>query len=325
MSAGKRRALLEQMQAVGVRLGYDRGCVVASDSNPAYGLHTPYDFMPLMRYDDETFMDNFVRSCEQFGVTAIVPTHEREYKVMSQIARALPHVRIIWSKLANDLVCDKLHLATMCSRWRIPYPRTWRLDRINGKDSPEFPLWMKDRDSTVDERLKPVILKDWKDVAYWYSKRPDAIVQEYITGHEGFMHVFYSEAGDITGAVPCLDWAGRDWSMSVPVARTDTWKSEYAELAMHVSAMINVSLGLDRLVGPVDIDYMWTERGLVLLDINCRMGDNFPLAVAATEPEGMGTMLFQLAAGQEVTNQKIGEYKQIQVVHYDNQEFEELR
>ena len=186
--------------------------------------------------------------------------HERFRGVGTTLCLSAPEV----VRVCSDKVLTNEHLTAA----GIDTPRLFQYDKIRDGD---FPLFMKPRRGSSAKDIHK--LADRRQLEFYWTEHPDAIIQEFIPGQEYTLDIFTDFAGEPRCVVPRqrIEVRGGEVSKSLTVK-----DGELIEVGMRAVR----ALGGGR--GPITVQCFRTPAGRVtVIEINPRLGGGVPLAIAA--------------------------------------------
>jgi carbamoyl-phosphate synthase large subunit len=300
------------MAEVGKSLESEHGdsCkVYAGDANPHSASFWVVDHILLPRYDDICFPERLLNFCEAKIIQGIVPMGEREYDRLLELRETLAHkgTRVILPPKETVHLCkDKWKLAQFLRSVPIGHPATFLLSDQEMKiNELPYPLYIKPR-VTTDGGFQG-LLEGPSDVIYWRQKQPRSILQELVKGKEVTVDILTDRWGTLINYVPRERIFVRGGEVYKGRSIRDRRFDLFCEQIVHAF----------RATGILTVQCFLPELGPpILIEINTRIGGGFPLTVVATEPDGFGTALFRLVAGNDLAP-RIGQYRQLTMLRFD--------
>lgn len=166
---------------------------------------------------------------------------------------------------------DKLLSFQHLIKSRIPTPKTWSLDEALRLRNPRFPLYVKPRAGSAARGH--YLCDDRASLDLLAHRVTDAIVQEYIRGHEYTLDAYAGFDGRPQCIVPRL-------RLEVRTGEVSKGRTERNRPVMAVGAKVVRSLA--DCVGVITIQCIQSEDGAVrVIEINPRVGGGIPLAISA--------------------------------------------
>lgn len=271
-SAGQRVILVQIFQQTLKELGLDLK-VYASDMYPdlAPACYVADDRFAMPCCDDEGYMDELIRECQEHQIGLIIPTIDPELLVFAANEKRLREagVTVVEPDMAFIKICrDKRLTAELFPQKGIPVPQ------MMDKDHLTFPLFTKPYDGSRSINAHAILSRNKLSKALLDD--PKQIFMEYIDKREYAeftVDMYYGKDFHVKGIVPRERLKVREGEISKGITRKNfilhllKEKMEYME---GVRGCICIQLF-----------YRKSDNDVKGIEINPRFGGGFPLSYYA--------------------------------------------
>ena len=317
-SIGKRVQLIKHLKKNFKIIGVDAG-----DLNPAKAFVD--EFYKIPRSDEDGYLEEILRICEENCVEAVIPLYEGEFNILQDARKEFEKIGVL-------LLLSNEEIHNMCKdkektfeyffmNTDIKVPTVYNEQEVNeiieNSEESSFPLIIKPRDGMGSQGVFKINNVD--ELKFFRSYVKDGIVQQYINGQEYTVDVLVDLNGKPIYIVPRLRLEVRAGEVvkSKSIHDQDIIDETIKLIKYLDSCRDEHGLGL---LGPLTIQFFKTEKGEVyLIEINPRFGGGVPLSFESGADYSKG--ILNIIKGKKT--EYIEEFKEITMLRYDDAVFSE--
>jgi len=266
-SVGRKVHLVRQLRKC---LEGSGGKVLSTDcSRSAAGLYVSDGFRIVCRSADASYLDELKRICEEEDIDWILPVRDEDLLILSEAKPELEAagVGVLVSPPETVSVCwDKLSFFRFGVKHGLSVIPTFDLE--TRRDVP-FPCFVKPRWGSAAEGGMKVT--DRAELEALLKRGRGLMAQRLITGAEYTADCF-------------ADWQGKLRAVVVRKrVRTRAGQTDVGETVVHdeIERMCFEVAGALELVGAVNMQFIDSEEGLFLLEVNPRFSGGIAVSMAA--------------------------------------------
>jgi carbamoyl-phosphate synthase large subunit len=295
MTAGSRRVpLLEGFRRAlrDLRLA---GSVQVTDVNPLSPTVLIADkahMVPLS--DDPTYIDHILELCVRERIGLVVPTIDDELPVFSESKKRFEDLGVkvaVSDAFVTSLCNDKFATSAYLRERGVPAAEAWLPDTV--PDDVRFPVFVKPRYGRGS--VGAFRACDRRELDFFLSYVPGAVVQEYLEGTEYTIDLFCDFDGQPLSAVP------RERAV-IRAGVIDRGRTVADPCLVNLATTCAAVLKFE---GACNIQCRMVNGRPVIFEINPRFSGGIPLTIAAGAD--FPQMLVQLAIGRTV-KPSVGEF-----------------
>ncbi len=288
-SVGRRVALLRHFKKTFSQLHIPGRIFGVDVSADAPALPELDDARLICRIDDPGYIDSLISLCAKERIDMLFPLIDTDLMKLSQSRQAFARAG------TNAVVCDPELIDVTANKYKthdffislgIDTPRVFELQ--NGReDDYHYPLFMKPLDGSASKDVFKI--NSARELLFFreYVERP--ILQEYVSGHEFTLDMFY----DFNGELRCI----------VPRRRIEVRAGEVSKSLIDMDpSVLKAGWALGRQLrgarGVINVQCIRTANDRVsFIEINPRFGGGTPLSLYAGAD--FPRWLMQLAHGRD--------------------------
>ncbi len=225
------------------------------------------------KYNDRLYSDLLLELCKEHSVNFIIPLYEPELIQLAERKHDFLElgIKVIVSNTNSLEMClDKFQLYGCLIRNGFSTPETY-------SEMTSFDLEHK---WVVKPRLgmgsQGVYILESNEIAHYFSKKPNQIIQRFIEGQEYSIDAYVAEDGQILSVVPRLRLEVRSGEVSKSITVEDeSLTLQSVELLKHLN-----------LIGPVTIQGIKEKSTgkFYFIEVNPRFGGGVPLTIQSGIP-----------------------------------------
>lgn len=317
-SIGKRVQLIKHLKKNFKVIGVDAG-----DLNPAKAFVD--EFFKIPRADEEGYIEEILRICEENCVEAVIPLYEGEFNILQSARKEFEKIGVL-------LVLSNKEILDMCKdkektfeyffmNTDIKVPTVYNEQEVNeiieNNEEDSFPLIIKPKDGMGSQNVFKI--NNIIELDFFRKYVRNGIVQEFIEGQEYTVDVLTDLNGQPIYIVPRL-------RIEVRAGEVVKSRSVYDEDIIEETIKLIKYLDSCRdengigLLGPLTIQFFKTENGeIYLIEINPRFGGGVPLSFESGADYSKSLM--DMIKGRKT--EYIPEFKEVTMLRYDEAVFNE--
>jgi carbamoyl-phosphate synthase large subunit len=296
-SVGRRVELLKAFRTAYRSLQL-KGRIIAIDADPlAPALRLVDRPYIVPRVYSAEYVPALIDICAKEEIDVVFPLIDPDIQVLPQHRAQIEAVgaRLATVSVEAAKICDdKWRTAEFFQRLGLATPCTWLLGHID-PDSAAYPLFIKPRNGTAGKNCFKV--RDARELAFFSSYVPDALIQECLPGPEITSDVVSDLNGELLAVVSRLRIETRTGEVAKGVTVRDP---------RVIEACVTIARALPA-VGPITVQCLMKNDLPYFTEINARFGGGVPLGIAS----GVDSPRWLLArlAGLDLKIPPVGSYR----------------
>ncbi len=247
--------------------------VVAVDMNPlSAGFYLSDRHAQVPCAADPSFIAEVLRICRDEGATIVFPVIDEELQVFADHQKEFAGygIRVVSNKPeVVRTTRDKYRTFQFCQQNGIRVPRTFLSEELVTAKLPAFPLIVKPRDGRGTSGVFKI--RNRKELDFFVSYVPNAIVQEFIEGQEFTIDVLTDFDGQILSVVPKA-------RLETKAGMQVKGRTVKDERLMDYGAEIVARFGL---APHCNIQCILNRSDLYLIEVNPKFSASLPFTVTA--------------------------------------------
>lgn len=300
-SIGKRVQLIEYLKQKFTVIGAD-----ASEETPARVFVD--QFYHIHRCTEEEYIEDIIKICQDEKITILIPLYELEFHSLNQNRERIEQTgaKLLLSEQPIIDICNhKGKTAIFFETYQIPSPE------IYTDENKKFPAIIKPIDGMGSKDVFEIFHEREYKFFLEYIEHP--IVQEYVIGTEYTIDVLCDLEGEPIFIIPRerLEVRAGEVSKSCTVHHEPIIKA-----TQYVIACLRKE---GHVMGPLTIQCFLSKEQIKFIEINPRFGGGVPLSFVAGAD--YAEAIEKMYLGEKV-KPRIGEFKEIRMMRYDQAVFE---
>ena len=295
-SAGRRTELLNCFRHDALLLGESLR-VLAVDAQPEFSsaCHSADAAFKAPHCLEEGFIARLLEICQHENVQLLVPTIDTELEVLADAQERFAAIgtRVhISSPEVVRIARDKAATVRFLTGGGLPAPQTGTVPAVlRAPNTWRWPLILKPVAGSSSVGI--YIARDLEEFQAAARLRDDFVVQEYWSGREFTINIFFDQTGKLRCAVP--HW--RKETRAGEVSKGITWRHP---LLMDLSDQLAAMMPGAR--GALCFQAIVNDEKAVIIEINARFGGGYPLAHCAGAAFSRWLLEEALGRGCSATN-----------------------
>lgn len=300
-SIGKRVQLIEHLKERFTIIGID-----ASQETPARLF--VHQFYQVHRCSDKQYMEDIIKICQKEKITILITLYELEFDILNQNRERIEQTgaKLLLSSQNIIHICNnKAKTATFFETYQIPSPEVYT------EENKKFPAIIKPVHGMGSKDV--FLISHEREYKFFSEYIEHPIVQEYVTGIEYTIDVLCDFEGEPIFIIP------RE-RIEVRAGEVSKSRTVYQEAIIKATQHLISCLKKEgSVMGPLTIQCFLSEEQIKFIEINPRFGGGVPLSFVAGADYAQA--IEQMCLGKKV-EPRIGEFKEIKMMRYDQAVFE---
>ncbi|UOF88958.1 ATP-grasp domain-containing protein [Fodinisporobacter ferrooxydans] len=273
-SAGRRVSLVKNFKETLTKLNVVGKIITADckENAPAAFVADIHELVPSVT--DNHYIDHLKRICVDHNIRLIIPLIDTELLRLALHKKEFAEMGVtvlVSSPEVNEICFDKRKTGEFFRRIGVQTPEIYDAEEILSTGAANYPYLMKPAYGSGSIGVTKI--NNAKELSFFKDYIPNAIVQEFIMGHEYTLDIFVDFDSNVQTVVPRLRMETRAGEVSKGI----TVKNQ--EL---IHAGKKVAGALPGAVGCVTVQCFVTPKNEIkFIEINPRFGGGVPLSIAA--------------------------------------------